>query len=227
MEEACSRAKTVLFVSHNLAAIESLCTRGIVLQHGRVAFDGRAKDAINFYSRSITSGHAIHRSHIVDLSSALGRPPRYQPQLKSVELYCSDGTPFTGDLPAGAPLKAIVTFDLETACTSFDASIAFDSPSGFRVCTAHSAYEPDRLHEERSGRQTFVCDIASLPLVPGEYKIGVGLDIGGHEVDWVDDASRIRILQSDFYGTGVLPIRGSILLHNRWRLGRYPAEAYS
>ena len=227
MAEACARARTVLFVSHNLAAVESLCRRCIVLQRGAVAFDGTAKDAIEFYLRNMGGDGAVIRSHTVDLGTAPGRPVKYRPQLKRLDLYCGDGSPFTGNLAAGAPLRAVVTFELETPCTSFDASIAFDSPTGQRVCTAHSAYEPNRLHEERAGEQTFVCDIAGLPLIPGEYKVGVGLDIGGYEVDWVDDATRLTVIKSDFYGTGILPTRGTLLLRNRWELSTQLEEAYS
>jgi lipopolysaccharide transport system ATP-binding protein len=41
--------RTVLFVSHNMAAVKSLCTTGIVLEHGRVVFNGNSEDAINHY----------------------------------------------------------------------------------------------------------------------------------------------------------------------------------
>ena len=74
------------------------------------------------------------------------------------------------------------------------------------------------MYEGRVGEQTFVCEIPSVPLVPGEYRVGVGLDIGGHEVDWVDDAATLSIIRSDFYGTGVMPERGAFLLQNRWAL---------
>lgn len=42
--------RTVLFVSHNMAAVKSLCTRGIVLQNGLQVFDGSADDAVDFYT---------------------------------------------------------------------------------------------------------------------------------------------------------------------------------
>jgi lipopolysaccharide transport system ATP-binding protein len=74
------------------------------------------------------------------------------------------------------------------------------------------------VHEERVGEQVFVCDIPSLPLVPGEYKVNVGLDIASHEVDWVDDAARLTVIKSDYYGTGIVPIRGTFLVQNRWAL---------
>jgi hypothetical protein len=38
------------------------------------------------------------------------------------------------------------------------------------------------------------------------------------EVDWVEDATRLRVIKSDFYGTGVIPTKGTFLLENRWRL---------
>lgn len=44
-----SEGRTVLFVSHNMAAVKSLCTKGIVLEHGKVIFNGNSEDAVNYY----------------------------------------------------------------------------------------------------------------------------------------------------------------------------------
>ncbi|MGS2726864.1 ABC transporter ATP-binding protein [Psychroserpens sp. BH13MA-6] len=41
--------RTVLFVSHNMAAVKSLCTRAIVLEHGTVVFEGETNDAVGLY----------------------------------------------------------------------------------------------------------------------------------------------------------------------------------
>src|SRR5581483_6721130 len=49
MDEVSKQGRTVLFVSHNMVAVEKLCTRGILLDHGHVAFDGPAMDAIEMY----------------------------------------------------------------------------------------------------------------------------------------------------------------------------------
>lgn len=43
------KGRTVLFVSHNMAAVKSLCTRGIVLENGEVAFEGKINDCISNY----------------------------------------------------------------------------------------------------------------------------------------------------------------------------------
>lgn len=224
MAEACTQNRTVLFVSHNLAAVEALCNKAIVLQQGRVTFSGTAKDAIKFYLQTVSSDGLRPDSHIADLTEAPGRPAKYRPQLKRLELYTDDDRPLVGELPVGAALKAVITVNLEEPCTSFDASIAFDTVSGQRICTAHSAYEPNRIHEECAGEQVFTCVVPVVPLLPGEYRIGVGLDIASHEVDWVDDASRISIIKSDFYGTGIVPTRGTFLLQNHWVLQAARAE---
>jgi hypothetical protein len=48
--------------------------------------------------------------------------------------------------------------------------------------------------------------------------INVGLDIALREADRVEDAARLTVTTSDFYGTGVVPTRGLFLLNNRWTL---------
>lgn len=218
MAEACSHARTVLFVSHNFAAVESLCNKCVVLQQGRVVFTGPSKEAIQFYLDHLPGESEASNSPTVDLTETKNRPAKYRPLLRRLELQDSTGRPLRTGVPAGGPLKAVVHFDLETPCIAFDASVAFDNLSGQRICTAHSAYEPDRVHKPGVGPHVFTCDIPSLPLIPGEYKVHVGLDISNHEVDWVEDATRLMVVRSDFYGTGILPDRGTFLVNNRWSI---------
>lgn len=54
--------RTVLFVSHNMASVKSLCNRGIVLKNGQVDFMGSTDDAVNYYLQayeSNTNGNII------------------------------------------------------------------------------------------------------------------------------------------------------------------------
>src|ERR1035437_8385681 len=218
MAEARARATSVLFVSHNLAALESICNRGLVLDHGEVAFLGSIQLAIRHYLASASMHHGVAESHVAELDVCVGRPPRYKPLLRRLELYTSENQPVRGVLAAGAPLKAVIEFDLEQPSTGFDAQISFDTWTGQRICTAHSGCEPDRSHEERAGKQVFVCEIPRLPLLPGYYRLNVALEIGGQEFDSVEDAMRLKVVPSDYYGTGMLPERGTFLVENPWTL---------
>jgi lipopolysaccharide transport system ATP-binding protein len=59
--------RTVLFVSHNMAAVKTLCTRGIVLKGGQKVFDGSQTDAINFYQSNLdNAGNLDYIDNIED-----------------------------------------------------------------------------------------------------------------------------------------------------------------
>ncbi|MCW3113596.1 MAG: ATP-binding cassette protein [Segetibacter sp.] len=62
--------RTVLFVSHNMAAVKSLCTRGIVLKSGQKVFDGSQTDAINFYQANLDN--AANLDYIDNIEDAPG-----------------------------------------------------------------------------------------------------------------------------------------------------------
>jgi len=50
--------RTILFVSHNMAAVKSLCTKGIVLEHGLLTYSGLSEQAVSYYLKdggSVTS----------------------------------------------------------------------------------------------------------------------------------------------------------------------------
>src|ERR1700730_7297847 len=69
MNELSRVGRTVLFVSHNVAAVENLCRRGIVLDKGKVAFEGTSKEAVLDYLSRVSGAHDS-TGHIVDLTAA-------------------------------------------------------------------------------------------------------------------------------------------------------------
>jgi lipopolysaccharide transport system ATP-binding protein len=60
-----SEGRTVLFVSHNMAAVKQLCTSGLVMQHGTLAYEGSGLESVSFYQNSNdTSDHFRHEGPI-------------------------------------------------------------------------------------------------------------------------------------------------------------------
>ncbi len=220
MGEVSRGGRTVLFVSHNMAAAESLCTKGIMLQAGRLASSGKMKKIIDYYLLGISANGKGSRSPIVDLSTAGGRASRCRPLLKRLELFNGDGRPLDEGLPMGGALKAHVYFQLERPTSNFDVGLGFNTPLGQRIFTAHSAFERRREWDEGVGEQLLVCEIPSLTLVPGEYRIKVGLYINNEQVDFVEDAAWLKIIDSDYYGTGKAPWNGTFVLEHKWHMGR-------
>lgn len=218
MHDVARQGRTVLFVSHNLAAVEHLCQRGIVLRDGTIAFDGDVKGAIQFYLEDAEDSkvHAA-TSHSVDLTVS-SRSANYRSLLRGLELFTDNGRPVSAGLRIGAPLTAHVHLELEYPTESFDVGLGFDDMSGHRILTAHSLFQPNFNDGKRVGQQTVICEIPSLTLVPGAYKIRVALNVGGVTTDMVDDAARLTVVPSDYYGTGKVPWNGTFVLEQHWRI---------
>jgi lipopolysaccharide transport system ATP-binding protein len=218
MREFSQSGHTVLFVSHSLAALENLCRKGIVLRHGELVFSGSASEAIKHYLGDPCGQQPASASAGNDLSRAPGRASRFRPLLKRMELLNRDSQPLHQGLPLGEALKAQVLFELKEPTSLFGVTLAFDNLFAQRVLVASSNYQPDLLDEEHCGERLYVCEIPNFTLTPGEYRIQVTLSVGGAIVDRVEDAARLIVVGSDFYGTGRMPTEGTCVLEQSWRL---------
>lgn len=68
MDEVSRAGRTILFVSHNMAAVRSMCTRGVVLGHGEMLYEGDVGTAINYYNKSLTEAPLESRGRRVEFS---------------------------------------------------------------------------------------------------------------------------------------------------------------
>jgi lipopolysaccharide transport system ATP-binding protein len=215
MSEVSNSGRTILFVSHNMAIIERLCQRAMVLHAGRLEFFGETEDAIKHYmSELIAPGES--EGHVFDLAKASHRRSNIGPYLQRMELYTDDDAPVLEGIRIGASLKVKVYFDLPVPTRSFDMGLAFDDMFNQRIFTAHSLFEPDRYQGEIVGPQVFVCEIPSLTLTPGIYNLRIWLDINHVEADFINPVARLTVLESDYYGTGKAPWNGIFVLKHRW-----------
>jgi lipopolysaccharide transport system ATP-binding protein len=218
MGEFGESGRTILFVSHSIPAVLSLCQKAIVLEQGRLTFEGEAKRAVDYYIGTVSRTERKSESHIVDLWNSRGRLSQYQPWLRKLEVYEGNGRPFSGEIAIGAPIRLHVEFELREPIVNFDARVNFVNLYGQVIFAARSSYEPSRDWAERRGLQEFVCEIPGLPLTPGEYRIEAALVLDDKCVDYVEDACRLEVVGSDFYGTGKIPSVGYFVHDQHWRL---------
>jgi lipopolysaccharide transport system ATP-binding protein len=216
MGDVAGQGRTVLFVSHNMAAIQHLCNKVILLDAGKVAFLGSANEVITYYLNRLPENSLVS-SHITDLTSARGRHPKFHPTLSRLEMY-SGGEPFRGSLNVGAPLDLRITFRLDHPTPNFCATVMFENSFGQRLLDISSYYH--NMHfpadEQLPGDHTFYCDIPSLTLLPGHYSLTVFADIDGRPVDRVENAAHITVEKADYYGGGKLPEYGYTVVDHQW-----------
>jgi lipopolysaccharide transport system ATP-binding protein len=206
----------VLFVSHNMAAIENLCTRGVVLHQGELLYDGSSKEAIQYYLNSLSTRSGT--GHVVELYGVGDRRSIVAPLLRRLEFLTENEQPLTEGLPIGSRLKVKVHFDLPKPTANFNVGLGFNNSYGHRIFTAHSVFEPNRWEKERVGAQVLSCEIPSFTLTAGEYTVKVWLDLKGSEADAIEDAAKMTVLEADFYGTGKVPWNGAMVLKHTWYL---------
>ncbi len=213
--------RTVLFVSHNMAAVENLCQKIVMLQHGSVVFAGDCHQGIERYVQSVSGGGSGLSSNVIDLTQGVTRRPEYvaRPLLRRLELFTNDDKPLNSALPMGGQFRARVHFHLPKPTDNFQVGLAFESMHGQRLFSPNTLFEPGLTYQrEREGDVLLECDIPTLPLVPGEYLMKMFLTVNNQDVDAVEDAIRLTVVESDYFGTGKTPGSGIFVLPHRWRV---------
>lgn len=216
--------RTVVFVTHNMASALHHCKRGILLEKGRAIVMGDIQHVVDTYLSNAASTHADGHSPVIDLRNAPGRRPGCPLVADKLELFTGDGTPLVGPLAVGAALRARISFHLDTPTENLEVLLGFSDLYGQRIFSAFTNYEPTWQRSVPAGQYCAECEIPSLTLIPGEYRISVVVD-GEREAsdDVIDDAARFTVVESDYYGTGKLPRRGVCVMPQRWVLEASPA----
>jgi lipopolysaccharide transport system ATP-binding protein len=216
MGQVAREGRTVVFVSHNMAAVAQLCERGIVLDRGRVVCDRSIDAAIQHYQAmaSPQAGYAIDR---FPARTGSGRV-----RIKEVMVTNRDGQPW---LCPGAEARIAMTLEADTAqvfrAVNLTIGIGINGVLGERLVTLLNKFDPEaHISSQALGRGTrVVCSIPRLLLCPGSYYLSFYIDINGDIADRIKDAAVIEVQSGDFYGTGVMPTltQGPFVLEQRWR----------
>ena len=214
--EVSASGRTVLFVSHNTAAVQSLCKRGMVMDHGRLAFDGTQNEAIAHYaSRRLTPGTA--------LGDRTDREGSGEVRVTAIEIRNSEGEPAAAIL-SGEDVEVWLRFQ-RTPTGNHPRMII-----RLVVLTAQGApvfVQANWLAGDWFGdlpeQGSLVCRLPRLPLAEGEYRLDYRILTtlrGGDPLDSLENAARFTVGRGDFFGTGnsVPSGLGSTLVHGRWRV---------
>ena len=212
MQDVGRAGRTVLFVSHNMAAVMSLCDRAVLMQNGHLVSDGSAGAIVQEYLATVGeegSGSLIDRADRRGDGSL---------RVTTVALEEPDGAP-TEFIQSGA--NARFALDYTTASglpvSNVSVTVALDSLFGERIAVLQTGYVDSDFQElPPSGR--IVCQIPRVPLVAGVYSTSIYITVNGVVADWVIGASTFRVEPGDFYGTGRYPDvqDGKILLDQSW-----------
>jgi lipopolysaccharide transport system ATP-binding protein len=167
MSEVAMEGRTVLFVSHNLATIRSLCERGVLLERGKVLADGPVTDAIDSYLRK------LERNVGEDLAEREDRDARGWDETRVKRLEVRDSSGHSGVVIAGR--KVTIVVHVTEVLSNMECRLTIVNSLGQPVATLDSeVFGPADIRRKDLGSR-IECEIDALPLVPGRYGIDVRL----------------------------------------------------
>lgn len=215
LNEAARSGGTVVFVSHNMAAIENLCHRGIVLVNGRIDFSGTQTAAIAHYIEK-TKGLSSHTS----LRDRQDRKGSGAVRLTGLQVRSTDGKKVNA-ASSGQTIDIIIEFDTRTGepVRSVRAGITiatqFETPV-FSLNTIDVGVE----FEELPSSGSIACRVNRLPLPPGSYRISSTLKANNVLADQIYNAGELIVVEGDYFGSGRIPRQeaGVCLVEGRWRV---------
>jgi ABC-type polysaccharide/polyol phosphate transport system ATPase subunit len=198
---------TIVFVSHDASAVERLCERAVLLQQGRVAFDGATHDAMTAYQRLLAE-----ERDPAELRAGLSEWGSGEVRIADVQLLGPDGEP-RGQFLAGEALSLRLRVSGVAAAPRLTYELRDESArllAGGAVDLADLGWE--------GGELPLRFDVDSLPLADGRFELTLGLTDadGAHLYHQLSHASSFLVYGGD---------TGPLLLEGRWSRGEVGAGA--
>jgi lipopolysaccharide transport system ATP-binding protein len=200
---AAQQGRTVLFVSHNMAAVESMCNRALLLVHGRAVAQGKTSTVVHEYLSD------VNRMSSIPLKERIDRQGTGDARVVSVSLECSSGAKVSAFRSGTeAVFHFVIENRTERELRHLQISLGVDNEMGQRLALLDTSLLATDIASILPGAVSVRVVIPKMPLTPGRYRLTIYSAINDVIVDWVKDAMTFDVESGDFYGTGRLPPLG-------------------
>lgn len=209
MRDLTKQGRTVLFVSHNLGMVQSLCERGLLLRGGAVVVDAGVDRAVAEYLRELETRGGVD-------TDVKERPGSGEVEMTRVRLLDASGAA-SSTLIGGQEAVLEVEYVNHTG-RRHPKLVANLYDSQARPVTSFSTGLTAPLFPPlgRSGR--FRCRLPRLPLMPGTYRVALNLEADGEVMDTLKAAVMFEVASTVFHSTGASPTasQAAFLIDHAW-----------
>ncbi len=218
MGDAARAGRTIIFVSHNMAAIESLCSSCLLISSGGLEARGEPAQIVMRYMASELRGHGGVRS----LLEHQGRRGDSIPAMRSIRLL-SEGDGPTGVVRMGAPFEAMVEFGMTRPIRPV-LGITLKTAKGMPLFGVSNRWTNQGVDNHRAASGKMTCKFERLPLMPGTYLLDLrfgDFSDPSRDLDIIRDAISFNVVPADLLGTGMLPrpTDGPVFWPATWTFG--------
>lgn len=211
MSSVAHEGRTVLFVSHNMSAIQNICNRALVLQQGRIVFDGSADRAV--------------REYLGYLSSTADRAFGDNPERRGDGRIRFTGARILDDvdqvsesLIAGRPATFVFEYENPQGIKRATWGMVIYNQYGVAVASFDCLFtQAEALELTEKGK--LICHIPNLPLPIGQYRVLVVIGAGGRLADSIPNAIVFEVESSVFFKSAYPPQaeRSACMVLHEWR----------
>ncbi len=214
MSDVAKHGRTILFVSHNTAALLNLCDRGLLLDKGKLVEDGAIEPVIQKYLKGLRTATPW------DLTSYDDRQGQGKVRFTRVRFEDGSGNTVEHGI-SGEPLVVVLDYESvdDRPLPNCRVSVVFFDGLGqalFNCVSELVIHDPITLPP--SG--TIRCIVPRLPLSQNQYVLTLFLDVNREIEDWIHNAIELNVVDGDFYGTGRLYPEGwrgkGVLVPHSW-----------
>jgi len=214
MGDVADEGRTVLFVSHNMGAVQNLCSRGILMQNGVIAFTGGVDSTVSSYLEGVNQ-----RENQNDLKTIIHEG---NGGMRFTKTWIEDvNGEIVERIRTGQQFQIVAEYKIEDKILLQDPRIAIairDSLGNYftDLWNQGAGYSWQELPQE--GR--IICKIPKCPLNEGAYYYNLYCASKNNLLDLVRDAGRFSVDWGDFFGSNKLPSPriGRFLFDQMWEL---------
>jgi lipopolysaccharide transport system ATP-binding protein len=213
MSEISREGRTVLFVSHNMSAIQQMCSRVFLIQSGRLCEDGAGPSVTSRYLADVSR----EEDGDFDLSIHPSRLPSCVPIILGLTLYNDSGTPTMLFRPDDA-MVAEIYIKPKASIREPRIALSIEDSTGRRITTAATYFQNARFPDiDAPGR--IRCRLPPLRLGSGKYLLSVSID-NKYEgmIDGLHNAACFEIVWQNSFGNGEAysAVYGPVLTTSSW-----------
>ncbi len=176
MKDVSGQGRTVLFVSHNMPSVRNLCSRGVLLDSGRLSYAGEIKEVIDEYLRPQATVNKIEGMIVWENGTA---PGGEEVVLRSIRLL-NEKNEVAGTFYTSSPIKIEIAYDLLQDLSGSRLIIQLIDMNG-SVVFGSTNHMQDSQRKEK-GKYVTVCTIPDNLLNTGRYNVLVHMGIPGVKV---------------------------------------------
>ena len=200
MGQVAQQGRTVLFVSHNMAAVEKLCAKAILFDSGKLRdYDNSGK----IIAKYLGAGDSSAKNGATSLVTHPNRVPGSHSILSEIDLSVDGASAST--VRMGGELQIVIHFCHNELISNARVGISIEDYTGNRLAALSPSLQAPDLVKEPVQSGAFLCTIRKLRLVPGVYYLTLILGSGSQELDRIERAIEFFVESSDVFNTGYAP----------------------